>query len=423
MQINPHAIAPLAQDFVTLWRSPDPQTVYGYTPGICRLESGRLLAVWEEGGPGTPHGYPNTHVAVSDDHGSTWRETGRFRMQHPRPFEAGGIPYVCGHCDPEADGCGALVISSGDADAENWQPPALIAPGEWHQCASAPLYSGGHVYLATERRITHSITTWYPGELSPILMRAKTESNLSKASSWSFSEPLSFRDAVARAEESTSLDDFGVPFWPCPYPAGTFVSPGRDCAPAGWLEGNVVQMPPGHIWHDASGHTFHIFLRAHTGGTGYAAILAIHENAGGTMTPRFVKVPSGKRALFLPCPVGHMRFHVIRDEASGLFWLLGSQPTDSMCPPDQLPPERYNLPNNERSRLVLYFSRNMVDWCFAGLVAKGGAPLETRHYASMTIDGEDLAILSRSGDSMAASPHNGNLITFHRIPGFRSLVY
>jgi hypothetical protein len=41
----------------------------------------------------------------------------------------------------------------------------------------------------------------------------------------------------------------------------------------------------------------------------------------------------------------------------------------------------------------------------------------------MAIDGDDLAILSRSGDERAKSPHDGNQITFHRVKGFRGLVY
>jgi hypothetical protein len=81
------------------------------------------------------------------------------------------------------------------------------------------------------------------------------------------------------------------------------------------------------------------------------------------------------------------------------------------------------LPNNERRRLQLHFSKNMIDWCFAGLVAVGPAEHASRHYASMAIDGDDSVILSRSGDQRAKSAHDGNLITFHRVEDFRELVY
>jgi len=41
----------------------------------------------------------------------------------------------------------------------------------------------------------------------------------------------------------------------------------------------------------------------------------------------------------------------------------------------------------------------------------------------MAIDGDDLVVLSRSGDERAKTAHDGNLITFHRVRDFRGLVY
>ena len=72
---------------------------------------------------------------------------------------------------------------------------------------------------------------------------------------------------------------------------------------------------------------------------------------------------------------------------------------------------------------MLHFSKNMVDWCFAGVVAQTDSPKQARHYACMDIDGDDLVILSRSGDARAKSAHDGNLITFHRVRDFRELIY
>jgi len=118
-----------------------------------------------------------------------------------------------------------------------------------------------------------------------------------------------------------------------------------------------------------------------------------------------------------------MKFHIVYDDTTKLFWLLSSQSTDSTCRPEKLSKERTALPDNERYRLQLHFSRNLVDWCFAGLVAQGATPRESRHYASMVIDGDDLVVLSRSGDASAKSAHDGNMITFHRIHNFRKLVY
>jgi hypothetical protein len=106
-----------------------------------------------------------------------------------------------------------------------------------------------------------------------------------------------------------------------------------------------------------------------------------------------------------------------------LYWLLSTQATDSMTRADRLAPDRFNLPNNERHRLQLHFSRNCIDWCFAGFVAMGESHRQARHYASMVIDEEDLHVLSRSGDARAKTAHDGNLITLNTVKGFRELVY
>ncbi len=194
--------------------------------------------------------------------------------------------------------------------------------------------------------------------------------------------------------------------------------------PPGWLETNVVQFTdPDHVWHDPEGRTFHLWMRAHTGGTGLACIARVEEGEDGSMETMLERAPSGETMLYAPCPGGQMRFHILQDPRTGLYWLLSSLATDSMVRPERLPADRYNLPNNERHILALHFSRNCIDWCMAGLVARGDNPRQARHYASMVIDGEDLHVLSRSGNQRAKTAHDGNIITFHTVANFRELVY
>ena len=54
----------------------------------------------------------------------------------------------------------------------------------------------------------------------------------------------------------------------------------------------------------------------------------------------------------------------------------------------------------------------MINWCFAGLVAVGPVEKASRHYASMVIDGNDLVILSRSGDKRAKTRTTGTWSPF-----------
>ena len=75
--------------------------------------------------------------------------------------------------------------------------------------------------------------------------------------------------------------------------------------------------------------------------------------------------------------------------------------------------------HNERRHLGLFWSQNLENWVCAGLVASGCADNAARHYATLAIDGEDLLILSRSGDANACTAHNNNMQTLHRIKDFR----
>lgn len=401
-----------------VYESPDPARLYCYTPGIARLAGGRLVATMDCGGPGLKRGEPAGKVFTSDDGGSSWTQRTGFPFGHARPFVAGKSLYVLGQA-------GDLMVIRSDDGGSTWSAPTKLSEKKsWHQSACNVHYANGCVYLVMERRMTGDIKTWGVGEMAPVLMRGKLGADLTKRENWTFASELSFRNTIPNIEKDPAIDFFGVPFFPSAYPKGSLPAPHRNSAPIGWLETNVVQFKdPDHIWFDPKGRTFHLWARAHTGGTGYAAVAKVVERDDGSMTTTLETVPSGKKVLFMPCPGGQMRFHVLQDEVTKLFWLLSSQATDAMTRADRLDTDRFNLPNNERHRLQLHFSRNMVDWCFAGLVAMGGSQKESRHYASMAFDGDDLVVLSRSGDARAKSAHDGNLITFHRVKNFRSLVY
>ena len=76
---------------------------------------------------------------------------------------------------------------------------------------------------------------------------------------------------------------------------------------------------------------------------------------------------------------------------------------------------------DERRRLELFYSKNLFDWCSAGVVAQGNTEVESRHYASLLPAGDDLLVLSRSGDADTKNSHETNMITLHRVKNFRSL--
>lgn len=427
-------VRPLAQNYVVLERTPNISNPL-YTPSICAGENGRLIAAYEFGhhevrGAKGVDG-ENARIATSDDGGKTWTVRAKENMTHGRIFKAGKSFYYLGHR-------GNLRIMRSDDNGQNWTKAVNISPNDkkspWHQSACNVWYDKGNVYLVMEYAMIKGVKCWPVSVLAPVVMRAKETDDLTKPENWTFSEAVCMATIIKDFDknELPQLDYFGVPFYKQNYPAGHVriaeeeEHKWRSFAPLGMLETNIVQIKdPAHIWHDATGKTFHLFMRANTGRTGYAALLKAVEKDDGSIKIELEKAPSGKNMLFVPFPGGQMRFHICYDEQTKLYWLLGTQATDSMIKPSLMPKERYGLPDNERQRLVLHYSKNMVDWCFAGLVAKteGESLKESRHYASMAIDGNDLVILSRSGDKNAKSAHNGNIITFHRVKNFRDLVY
>ncbi len=420
-------IEKLSPPISEMYRSPDPAGIYCYSPGICVLESGRIIGTMDL----SRNKCANPEIAdpifgtrssigkafISDDGGDTWRHVTDFPCWHARPFVAGKSIYILGQA-------GELWVTRSDDDGETWTPAVSLGTGaRWHQAPSNVWYANGNVYLVMEKHIHDDCKGWSVSALAPVLMRASVNDDLTKLESWTFAEAPSCRQTINRHK----VHGIAVPFYPAADTDGVPVATDpvrRNMWPVGWLETNVVQFTdPDHIWCDESGHTFHLWMRAHTGGTGYAAIMKVIEKADGTMITVPEKVPSGKEVFFVPCPGGQMKFHILYDEVTKLFWLLSTQATDSMIRPDRMERRRFDLPNNERQRLTLHFSRNCVDWCFAGLVDAAEKPWESRHYASMAIRGDDLIVMSRSGDENAASAHNGNIITCHRVENFRELVY
>ncbi|MDF2662773.1 MAG: exo-alpha-sialidase, partial [Paenibacillus sp.] len=50
--IFPNPVRPAADDYVTVYESPDPQNVYAYSPAVIALPSGRLVLTMDIGGKG-----------------------------------------------------------------------------------------------------------------------------------------------------------------------------------------------------------------------------------------------------------------------------------------------------------------------------------------------------------------------------------
>ncbi len=429
MEASP--VRELAPDYVVVGRSPNPKKIPTFSPSIIRGFGKRLIAAYEYGKLGNNK---NAHILTSDDGGKTWTERANEKMVHGRLFKSGKSVYYIGNF-------GDLRIMRSDDNGSTWSQAAILkgSGGKelyWNDKSNV-WKDKGNIYLAIMHRTENRLMpmTWTPCELAPVVMRAKEDSDLTKAENWTFSNEICFADLLPGFRENQfPWEYFGIPFYEQKYPGRNLVSVKRDksgkmidykeFSPIGTLEPNIVRISdPDHYWFDPEKKTLHILARCNSGTVNYANLFKVSENGDGTITVGLESVPSGKKCLFLPVPGGQMYFHILYDKETKLFWMLGSQATYSMTRPDRLKPRVNGLPCEQRQRMVLHFSKNLVDWCFAGLVTKSDKPYESRHYASFDIDGDDLIILSRSGDEDAANAHDGNIITFHRVKNFRDLVY
>lgn len=388
-----------------LLESPSPEDIYCYSPALCHGFAGRMIASFDFGGPGTTKlegprsdcgdrsSGNQLRILTSDDRGESWTERARLPMLHTMLFKAGNALYAIGHS-------GRLVISRSLDNGSRWSAPFVLeSEHTWHQNVCRVDVWNGRVTLVYDHRLPR------PGwpNVAPVLMSADENADLCKWENWSVSEPFDPTESLAE------IPNIGMPFE-------------SDDNP-GILESNVFRIhDPDHVFYDPSGESVMVLARAHTGMSNYGALLRGIVRPGEIRLEK-QRTPGGGELFLLPLPGGQMKFYLDYDPVSKLYWMAATQTTDSFRRLDLLPPGRMPTACNQRRRLMLQFSRNGFDWCFAGLVAEGAeGDRASRHYASFLFDGDDILILSRSGDGRARNSHDGNLLTLHRVRNFRNLV-
>jgi len=411
-----------------VYTSPEPSTIFCYTPSITIAQAGRLIVSLDLGGDGVKNlnGFKSSRadgtrfgqgkIFISDDNGCNWSLIQDFPFWHARLFTIENDIYLMGHS-------GDICIMKSEDNGASWSDVHFLTKGEkWHSSACNVIFSKGYVYLAMEQRCRlNEIEGWDVAGLSPTLFRANIKDDLCLPSSWNRSEKYIYKEVF----KEINFDFFGIPFYDCKPNKSKEIAVGVNNAPLGWLETNVVQfVDKDHIWYNNAKEVFHLFLRAHTAGVNYANLIKIEVQKDGSMIPAFETSPSGINISYIPFPGGHLKFFILYDDISELFWLISNQATDSMKNVKSLPDtNRYGMPNNERHRLQLHFSKNCMDWCFAGMISSSQNELLSRNYPAAAIKGKDLHVICRSADKNALNPQYNNLITHHVVEDFRQLIY
>ncbi len=396
----------------------DPEIRAVYEPSIVIVDKSKRIVIAFNAY--TQQRQDSSRIYTSDDGGVSWDYRDKLPLGGMRLLKAGTDIFAIGHIGSKGD----LGIAKSADDGATWSEFNKITQNEhWHVSSTNFIDKEKYVYTAIERNDVSKVKGWDVSEFTPVLLRGDKTIGLLKPEAWTYASKFPFCEVV----DDHDINFLGIPFYPAYYPnqapvqrkARTF-----NFSPAGWLESNIVQITdPKHYWYDPTGKTFHIFSRANTGRTNLATVIKAVEQPDGTIKTMFETAPSGEKLVYTPFPGGQMKFFVLYDDLSKLYWLVSTQSVDSMTKAEYLSDERFGCSDNERRRLQLSFSRNMIDWCFAGIVAIGPSEKQSRHYASMAVCDDDLLILSRSGSQNARSAHDGNMITFHKVKNFRKLVY
>jgi hypothetical protein len=369
---------------LTVLRYQDPATrTYLGSPSLLRLPSGALLATHDYFGPGCPRNHEGeehlTSVYRSEDDGATWRNLTHLANAYwSSLFLHRGAVYLLG-CSQQY---GSIVIRRSDDGGHTWTHPAdarsgrLIAGGYFHtppnyHCAPVPvLHHGGRLYRAFE---DCTPCDWGRGFRAAVISAAD-DADLLDAASWTMSNSLPFDPAWAPAH------------WDNP----------------GWLEGNLVEAPDGGLVN---------ILRVNSDpDADVAALVTVHD--GGR---RLAFDPANG---FLAFPGGMTKFTIRRDPASGLYLTLANPNTHPA------------LGAYQRNVLALCTSTDLREWRIRHTLLADDSGLDeitSRHltgfqYADWQFDGDDLIVLVRTAYAGAHNFHDANMITFHRVEGYRAYV-
>ena len=360
--------------------SPDPGKLFLYEPGLVKLPGGRLLVTFEYTPFDANAELPDRfRLAVSQDAGRSWQQLPPLDLHSAQPFVHEGRLYLLGNVAIRRN---IVVLRSDDAGG-SWTEPVTLFEGSYWNAPTGVLIKDGHLYRSFNLHEDADGTANLRNYEGSVVIAADLSRNLLDPVAWRI---------------SNRLDYPGTPRLLTRVPTA-----GRR--PDHWLESNLVDVK-GRI------HGFHRIRipggaaqgLTHQSTASLAAVTDIRDD-GETLQHSF--------GQFYPIPGSQNKFHIIHDGPSGLYWMAGNIPVDSLGPPPG---------GDDRRILILMYSADAHNWFQAGCVAMSKNPREAHNYASLLQDGDDLLLAVRTARGGRHSAAKSTHITFHRVRDFRSLA-
>ena len=276
-----------------------------------------------------------------------------------------------------------IVILRSDDEGRSWAGPVTLFEGSYWNAPTGVLIKDGRLYRSFNLHEDADGTPNLRSYEGCVVIAADLSRNLLDPAAWRMSNRLEYP---------------GTPRLLTRVPVA-----GRRADH--WLESNLVEVKseirgfhrlriPGGA---ARGQT-------HQSTAGLAAVTDLKDD-GKTLKHTF--------GQFYPIPGAQNKFHIIRDEPSGLYWMAGNIPVDSLGPAPG---------GDDRRILILMYSVDAHNWFQAGCVAMSKKPREAYNYASLLPDGDDLLLAVRTALGGRHGQAKSTHITFHRVRGFRSLA-
>jgi hypothetical protein len=177
-----------------------------------------------------------------------------------------------------------------------------------------------------------------------------------------------------------------------------------------WLEPNFVSV----------NGRLRVLLRTILDGYSSASLVMVcdltHDDTGFSLS--FVQ--------FSAMPGAQNKFFILTDPETGMFWCISNLVADSqeiIYDWNAIRSGGHYLGGggNDRRFLVLSYSADALNWFPAGTIAWTPNPHQSFMYPAAVIDGEDIALISRTSVN-GGTQHDADLVTFHRVKNFRSLA-
>lgn len=378
-----HAVLPLAQEHTVVFHNSDPEC-YVEGPGLVRFDDGSFVAVvpvvpreqWSEERRLTQS---VVHILGSKDRGATWQPLKDLPFYSAVPWRDGDALYLFANKPgPPGKRNADLLLLRSDDRGRTWSAPITLFTGNYWNCHTA--------MVQRDRRIYWAIDDLSLGKKrGPRLVAGDLSAPMSPQS-WRISEPLPFPgapDALWNPKFAGQSDQ--------------------------WLEPNVVEV----------NGQLRVLMTVKLKRQATANLGAVLDatDTDDQLALKFIR--------YNPMPGGQLKFCVLRDEVSKLFWLTSNLPTaseDTFGWSAAAEKEgHFKASAGDRRTLMLSCGADGLNWFPVGCIAQAPKLSQSFMYARPVIDGDDLAIIARSSVN-APNQHDADTATFHRVRDFRRLA-